>query len=688
MSVDVKVGGAPPATATRSTFRPELHGVRGLAIALVVVFHVFGHGRVSGGIDAFLAVSGFLMTLSLARQVEAGTLTLWGYLARLARRLLPAALMVLATVAVVGYFWTPSSQRAQLLREIRAVALYRENWELVDSQLDYAAAGPGTSPLQHFWSLSVQGQFYLLWFVLVVVATWVGARLLGWQARRSVFVAVALATVASFVFHQGWAAQDQQVAYFHTGSRIWELGLGGLVALLLPGLRLSTAVRIPIGWLGVALLVSCGFFLDGGALFPGPWALWPVGGVLLVLAAGTTGHRWAADRMLQAAPLKFLADISYAWYVWHWPLLIFTLLRTGQESADLRIAAFVVVTSVLLAWGTTRLVEEPFVRGFSRRTAATLVVGVTGVAVVAGGATWALGVVERHRHEALLEASRPSPDHPGAAVLGEGWTGELTPADVVPDVAVAGGDLPEVYGEGDCINTHRDVPSSADPRLCYLGDPDGDQTIMVLGGSHVTQWLPALEILADQHHWRLVLSEKGGCQFIDRPEPGSSDPPQQESCYQYNENLWPLIEDEQPDYVFTIGTTSRPTTGESTPDGFVALWDRLDQLGIPVLGMRDSTRLEESVPECLERTDMDARACGQERTWRMAEQSPILSVPDLPGNVRPMDVSESICAPDWCPAVVGNVMVYRDTSHITATYMRTLAPAVEDELRRVAPELF
>lgn len=682
------MGGPPPATATRSTFRPELHGVRGLAIALVVVFHVFGQGRVSGGIDAFLTVSGFLMTLSLARQIEAGTLTLWGYLARLARRLLPAALLVLGTVAVAGYFWTPASQRGQLLREIRAVALYRENWELVDSQLDYAAAGPGTSPLQHFWSLSVQGQFYLIWFVLLVGAAWLGARVLGWQTRRSVLFAVILATVVSFAFHQGWAAQDQQVAYFHTGSRIWELGLGGLVALLLPGLRLSTAARIPIGWLGVALLVTCGFFLDGGALFPGPWALWPVGGVLLVLAAGTTGHPWAADRMLQAAPLRFLADISYAWYVWHWPLLIFILIRTDRETADLGTAIFVVGTSVLLAWGTTRWVEEPLVSALSRRTAATLLVGATGVAVVAGGATWALGVVERHRHEALIEASRPSADHPGAAVLGPDWSGELVPADVVPDVAIAGSDLPDVYAEGDCVNTHRDVPSSADPKLCYLGDPDGDRTIMVVGGSHVTQWLPALEILAEQHHWRLVFSEKGGCQFIDRPEPGSTDPPQQETCHQYNENLWPLIEAEQPDYLFTIGTTSRPTTGESTPEGFVSYWDRLAKMGIPVLAMRDSTRLAESVPECLERTNLDARACGQERTWRMAERSPILDVPDLPANVLPVDVTEMICEPDWCRAIVGNVMVYRDTSHLTKTYMRTLTPAIGDELRRVAPQLF
>ncbi len=679
----VPAGGSVP----RTTFRPELHGVRGLAIALVVLFHVFGRGRVSGGIDAFLAISGFLMTLSVARRAEDRTLRLSSYLARLLRRLLPPVLLVLAAVAAAGYLLGPSGQHAQLVRELRATLLYAENWELIASQLDYAAAGPGTSPLQHFWSLSVQGQFYLLWFFLVAGAAWLGRRL-GRSVWASTLVAVGAVTVVSFLWQVLVLSHDQQVAYLHTGGRLWELGLGGLVGLLLPSLSLRHRARVVLGWVGVALLVSCGFVLDGRALFPGPWALWPVVGVLLVLVAGTTHARGSADRLLGLAPVRFLGDISYAWYLWHWPLLIYLLHVTGRESADVPLATLVLVVSVLLAWLTTRFVEAPAHHALGGRERLTLVATACVLALSAVTAGAALSHLETRERAHLAAAARPSADHPGAAVLGPDWEGGLPEAAPVPDLSVVPQDLPEVYDLEGCVQTHRDTPESVRPGLCDLGPEGADRTVLVTGGSHVAQWMPALRLVAEQEGWRLVFTEKGGCQFLPRPEPGSQDPPQTDSCYGYTENLWPMIEELDPDYLFTIGTTSRPVTGEATPEGFLTQWRRLDELGVTVLAVRDTTRLQENAAECLERTGLDAVACGQPRTERLRATSPLDAVEDLPGNVRPVDLTDRICRPDWCRAVEGNVVVYRDTSHVTATYMRTLAPFLRDALKEVAPELF
>lgn len=276
----------------------------------------------------------------------------------------------------------------------------------------------------------------------------------------------------------------------------------------------------------------------------------------------------------------------------------------------------------------------------------------------------------------------------GAAVLGPGWDGPLPDVPPVPDLSVVGKDLPDVYDLVGCVRTHRDTPESARPGLCHLGPEDATRTVLVTGGSHVAQWMPALRLVAEQEDWQLVFAEKDGCQFLPRPGPGSQDPEQTESCYAYNENLWPIIEDLAPDYLFTIGTTSRPLDGEATPEGFVTQWRRLDELGIGVLAVRDSTRLQETVPECLERTGFDAHACGQPRTERLLATSPLLDVADLPDNVLPIDLTDRICRPDWCRAVEGNVIVYRDTSHVTATYMRTLAPFLRDALEEVAPSLF
>lgn len=678
---------AARATIPRASFRPELHGIRGLAITLVVLFHVFGQGRVSGGIDAFLAISGFLMTLSIARRLERGSLSFTAYLARLLRRLLPPVLLVLSAVTVAGYLWTPVGQRTQLIRELLATLFYRENWELIASQLDYAAAGPATSPLQHFWSLSVQGQFYLLWFFLLAGAAWLGQRI-GWSVERAVLAAVSVATLGSFGWHALWLSSDPQVAYLHTGGRIWELGLGGVVALLTPRSILGLRSRVVLGWIGVALLVSCGFVLDGKTLFPGIWALWPVGGVLLVLVAGATNAPVSADRLLGRQPFRFLADVSYSWYLWHWPLLVFTLILTGAESASVPMAIGVLALSLLLAWASTRLVEQPVGHLLGGRTLVTL--GATAVILVSGAgvAAAALNHLQKQDRARLAVAATPSPDHPGAAALDPAWDATLPEAAPVPALSVVVQDKPTVYDLDGCVNTHRDTPESAVPTLCLLGPADARHTVLVTGGSHATQWMPAIELIAEQNQWRVAFTEKGGCQFLARPAQGSSDPEQTQSCYDYNDNLWPIIEDLRPDYLFTIGTTSRPDDGEATPEGFVQSWRRLDELGVGVLAMRDTTRLLAPVPECLERTDLDAHACGQSRTARLQERAPLLEMGDLPANVRPMDVTDYICDVDWCPAIQGNVIVYRDTSHITSTYMRTLAPFVRDELRRVAPELF
>jgi len=321
------------------------------------------------------------------------------------------------------------------------------------------------------------------------------------------------------------------------------------------------------------------------------------------------------------------------------------------------------------------------------RTLVTLGSAAVILAASAGVATAALQRLEAIDQQKLAAAAMPSAEHPGAAALDPAYAVELVPARPVPELSVARRDKPAAYDLEGCVQTHRDTPESAVPGLCFLGSTDARHTVLVAGGSHVTQWLPALELIAEQDGIRLVLTEKGGCQFLPRPAPDSADPRQTESCYAYNENLWPLIEDLAPDYLFTIGTTSRPTTGEATPDGFLTVWQRLDELGVQVLAIRDTTRLSEEVPECLERTGLDGQQCGQPRTERLEERSPILDV-DLPGNVRPMDVTDLICRPQWCSAVEGNVVVYRDTSHITSTYMRSLAPYVREELRRVAPELF
>ncbi|WP_447924841.1 acyltransferase family protein [Georgenia muralis] len=375
--------GGPRAFADGRAFRPELHGVRGLALTLVVLFHVLGDGRVSGGIDVFLAVTGFLAFPALLRRSDhRGAVRLGPRFSGLVRRLLVPAVPVLVFVTIAGFLLLPTSARPQLLAEVRASALFYENWELVWSQLAYGAAGPGTSPLQHFWSLSVQGQFHVV-APLIVMAVTVPLVRRGRDPRRALVRVLTAVSLLSFAWSVWATGQNQQAAYFSTFARAWELTAPGAVALALPRWRISARWRLVLGWTGLALIVSCGFALDGGRVFPGYLALWPVLGVLLVLVGGESRHPWGADVLLSSRPLAAVADISYSLYLWHWPILILTLAARGHTSATATDAVAVIALSVAVAIASTALVERRLVSWtpLFGATPRTLVVGAAVVAL-------------------------------------------------------------------------------------------------------------------------------------------------------------------------------------------------------------------------------------------------------------------------------------------------------------------
>lgn len=668
-------------------YRPELHGLRGLAIALVVIFHVFGSGRVSGGIDVFLAISGFLFTGMLVREAvpNGGLVNLPRYLGRIVRRLLPTALLVLATTWAMGRLLLPSTQWVQLGNELRASLTYVQNWELIDSQLGYAAAGPGTSPLQHFWSMSVQGQFYLVWPMVVVGAVLLAGRDPR-RALRVVLVSTGVITALSFGYATWMQVVDQQVAYLHTGTRLWQPAVGGLAALLALHTRVPASLRVALGWAGVALVVSSGLVLDGGQLFPGPAALWPVGGFLLIMAAGSTGSRRGADRWLSSRALAWLGDLAYPLFLWHWPLAVFTLVVLEQDQLTLMSGAAVIALSLLLAHLTHHLLERRVTRHPMRRP---LLVVLTGALAIGMGATALTGWTSHllaQREAALVTAANASPDHPGAAAIDQEDLGN-TGIELVPDLAAAPVDNASVYAQ-DCIQDWRDVPESAEVLTCAGTAPGAEHTLLLTGGSHVVHYHPALEVLAQEHGWNLVVASRSGCLLSSTAgDPERADPPVTRYCALYNENWLTAVDEVDPDVVITLGSTT-VSGQEELPQGFVRMWDQLAEKDIDVIGFRDTGRMTERVPECLADHGEDYAACAMPRELRYSPAPPYLDVPDIPDNVGFIDLIDQICTPSSCPPVVGNVVTYSDHSHLTATYVRTLAPELDRQLRQVAPQLY
>src|SRR5882757_2351370 len=278
---------------TTSVFRPEIEGLRAVAAILVAVFHIW-LGRVSGGVDVFFVVSGFLITTALLGHIDrfqkVDFALFWG---RLIKRLIPVAYVVLCAVVLASMFLMPKSHWKDTIEQVAAAALYLENWTLAYRSVDYLARHSAVSPVQHFWALSVQGQFYIVWPMLIAAVALAARR--GKVAFRSLLSGVLVAIfAASLAFSVYVTAKNQPFAYFNTLARVWEFSLGALLAIAIPQLRISAALRILMGWVGLLAILSCGILLQVSRVFPGYAALWPTLAAISIIVAGTTGSRFGA----------------------------------------------------------------------------------------------------------------------------------------------------------------------------------------------------------------------------------------------------------------------------------------------------------------------------------------------------------------------------------------------------------
>ncbi|OBB59685.1 acetyltransferase [Mycobacterium sp. 852013-51886_SCH5428379] len=690
-------------TGTRDAgfYRHDLDGLRGVAILLVAVFHVW-FGRVSGGVDVFLALSGFffgsrLLRAALTPGVKTSPVS---EITRLIRRLLPALVVVLAASAVLTILIQPETRWETFADQSLASLGYYQNWELATTASDYLRASETVSPLQHIWSMSVQGQFYLAFLMLILGFAVLFRRMLGRHLRLAFVLLLVALTVASFVYAVYAHNDDQAFAYYNTFARAWELLLGALAGAVVGHLRAPMWLRTVLATVALAAILLCGWFIDGVREFPGPWALVPVGATVLFVLSGanrnadpllaTSGGRLPLpNRLLATKPFVTLGSMAYSLYLWHWPLLIFLLAETGQTRVNFWQGAAVLAVSGVLAWLTMRYVEEPL---RAKRTAAgtapartglrrsTIVLGSTvallGVALTATSFTWREHVtIQRANGKDLPTLS--TAEYPGALALTNRMRAPKLP--MRPTVLEARKDLPVTTTDG-CISDFDNVGVIN----CTYGDKTAPRTIALAGGSHAEHWITALDILGQQHGFKVVTYLKMGCPLTTEQMPlvmGDNRP--YPECHRWNEAVMPRLLADRPDYVFT--TSTRPWNikdGDVMPSTYLGIWETMARNNIPVLAMRDTPWLvrdgEPYIPaDCLA-DGGDAVSCGIERSKVLSDDNPTLDYVERFPQLRPLDMSDAVCRDDYCRVVEGNVLVYHDAHHISATYMRTMV----DELGR------
>ncbi len=660
-----------------SAFRPEIEGLRAIAAILVAVFHIW-LGRVSGGVDVFFVVSSFLITSGLLGHLErfhkVDFALFWG---RLIKRLVPVAFVVLITVVVASIFLMPKSRWKDTIEQVAAAAVYMENWALAFRSVDYLARHEAVSPVQHYWALSVQTQFYLVWPALVAAAAWT-ARRAGVELRKLLGGLLVLIFGLSLAYSIHLTAKNQPFAYFNTFARAWEFSLGALLALTIPYLRVPATLRLMMGWAGVLAILSCGVILQVSRVFPGYAALWPTVAAVFVIVAGTSGSRFGVDRLLASRPMVYLGGISYGIYLWHFPILTFCRQYAEPHPITHKAGAVILLASIGLAALSTRFIEsrvrEP--RGSVAPRGRPFAFGAACLApIVVGLGLWSAWFLHIKHPHPMADALRRL-DYPGALARNVEFKYQgRSHVEVVPGPLQVAEDR-EMLDFPGCENR----PEATEPGLCRVAGTEQEFTIAVVGGSHSAQWLPALEEIARSAGWQVITYTKSDCPFyFGRVEAAK----EVSSCREWNANVLRKVVDLHPDAVFMTSTRYDDSTeDEFVPEGYINAWQQLAAANIKVVALRDNPDFEFDVSACVEIHGPDSPHCSLPRRQMLEVPSPTDTLPNRPANVRFIDLSDYFCDRTTCPPVIGNVLIYRHMNHITATYARSLTPVLQNELTR------
>ncbi|MEA2311223.1 MAG: hypothetical protein QOE28_1191 [Solirubrobacteraceae bacterium] len=649
-------------------FRPDVEGLRAVAIVLVLLCHAGVRPARGGyvGVDVFFVISGFLITRLLAAELErTGTVSLVRFYARRAKRLMPQAVTAIAAVAAASAVLLSPVRASAVAGDATAAGLYGMNWRLAGEAADYFSSAHD-GPLDHFWSLAVEEQFYAAWPVLLLAAAWLCHR----RPRGPVVAVVAVGAASlAYAVHAVHAIPAQ--AYFSAFARAWELGAGALLALL-PGHRLGVRTASVLAWAGAGSIAAAAAAFRSSTPVPGPVALLPVLGAVALIAAGQSGAA-APTRLLASRPFQAVGRRSYACYVWHWPVLVLAGAAWGPLSTVQALAAS--LGSLLPALVTYRWIEEPLRRSrlHARRPGATLAAGFAGSAVAV-----ASGIV--------LAASISSPPAlaagavEGAPQLRRTGRIEAAAAALRPRPVDASADRGRVYYDG-CLVGEGGTTSPP----CVYGDRRSRTTVVLLGDSHAMQWFPALQRVAVRRRWRLVVLTKSSC-----PPPAvrvvyTLSGRDYTQCDAWREYALRRIERvERPVLVvvaasahYTVVAGGRRLVGPASLRALAAAYapvlERLRAAVPQVVAIGDVPRPPWDVPDCVSREMRDLRRCAFPRDAAVAAARVLQAGAARAPGVRLLDPASVLCLADLCPAVIGDVLVYRNSGHITATFAETMA---------------
>jgi peptidoglycan/LPS O-acetylase OafA/YrhL len=643
---------------------------------MVVLFHLWPN-RISGGfigVDVFFVISGFLITNHILHEVQEKRFSVTSFWARRIKRLLPASFTVLATTAIAIVLLAPVSLWAQWLGEVQSSVFYFQNWNLAGASVDYLALANQASPVQHFWSLSTEEQFYFFWPLLVAVGIFITSRSVKSPSsiRKTLFVIFLTLTAASFAYSVYLTNADPAVAYFSTPVRAWEFGAGAIAAFLpaVKGKLLKTTLAL-IGLIGIS---TSAVLITNKTPFPGLAAIFPTMGTAFVIVAAVEAG--VVARILAWRPIQWIGDKSYAIYLWHWPLLI-VIPYVTMTALTLTQKLLIVSATLVLSGFTERFIEKPMtntkptkVKVFAlTATTSVFIASLSGLAINFGNERIVAELNFGKAGAVALDkcfgaAARLSQDSSCDNSSLEG---------VYPALSVAASDTP-VLPEA-CFSVTRE---QTDATFCELGSKDGRIRVAAVGDSHLAQFAGALNVLALRNNWKIDMYAKGGCPFSYAVR--KHDALLTKNCPIWVGKVSEQLKVKKYDVVITsqragvdwVGGDSQASSGLSN------LWQELVASGNRIIAIKDSPNPGQNNVSCL----LTGADCRFDRSGAL-KFDPQLQSASLNPKVKLLNFDNVYCESTECLPVIGNAVVYRDDNHLTDTFARTLAPYIEQEIKEL-----
>ena len=691
----------------RSGFRPDIEGLRAVAVVAVVLFHaqVPGVGGGFVGVDVFFVISGFLITGLLWREASStGTVRLRGFYGARARRLLPASAAVGIATMIASALLLPPLEVPTVLQDGIASALYISNYWFIARGADYFNAFSAPSPFLHYWSLGVEEQFYLVWPALILATAWLIRRLRrvtttrATASQRPYQFVLTLICLLSFALSFAVCQWAPFVAFFSLPTRAWQLALGGLVALTSGRWgRMTSRTAAVTGWSGLAMILVACTWLSATTLYPGTAALLPTLGAVLVIGAGCATAAQGAGRILGLSPIRAIGRISYSWYLWHWPVLLLVPVLLGHPlGLPARLA--MALASAALAALTLRFIENPLrfaprVRNSPRRslalgalaTAAAVAVGAVALVAiptpVGRGAPAAQMTITAARVPTgsnlatYDETVRRAFAQVRAAVAASADL-EAVPSNLDPPLVDAAAEVQATHLNG-CLRT----PFESGQPECASGNTASTTTVALIGDSHAAMWYPALLQIATQRQWRLEVAAKAACAPMDLPFFNPALNREYIECGQWRDQILARLQAERPRLV-VISMSRRyggsiPSYGPAWLDSIPGFVQRVRATGAQVLVLGPVPAPQSAVPICLSAHLQDATACSPSRSVAVDETGIAAeAAATKAGDGHYADLTELFCTTERCPVIVGNTLVYFDDNHLTLEYSRLLAPVI------------